>query len=83
MNAIKEKISHVKGVTPSDSMFGSILTPKGTFDVYATTGTADLDIPTMPEMVAGHYFTDSDVEAMNLVAVVSQSDATKCSEPTM
>ena len=77
MNAIKEKISHVKGVTPSDSMFGSILTPKGTFDVYATTGTADLEYTHNPEMVAGHYFTDSYVEAMNLVAVVSQSDAIK------
>lgn len=77
MNAIKEKISHVKGVTPSDSMFGSILTPKGTFNVYATTGTADLEYTHNPEMVAGHYFTDSDVEAMNLVAVVSQSDAIK------
>lgn len=58
-------------------MYGSILTPKGTFDVYATTGTADLEYTHNPEMVAGHYFTDSDVEAMNLVAVVSQNDAIK------
>ena len=75
MEAIKERVPHVKGVTPSDSMMGTLLSPKGNFDVIASTGTADLEYTHNPEMKYGHYFTDSDVEAMNLVAVIGQSDA--------
>ena len=77
LQAVKDKVPHVKGVTPGDSMYGSILTPKGSFEMYATTGTADLEYTHNPQLVYGHYFTDSDVEAMNLVAVVSQNDAVK------
>ena len=77
MEAIKEKVPHVKGVTPSDSMMGTLLSPKGSFDVIASTGTADLEYTHNPEMKYGHYFTDSDVEAMNLVAVIGQRDAIK------
>ena len=77
LQAVKDKVAHVKGVTPGDSMYGSILTPKGSFEMYATTGTADLEYTHNPQMMYGHYFTDSDVEAMNLVAVVSQNDAVK------
>lgn len=77
MTAIKERVEHVKGVTPADSMVGTILAPKGNYDVIASTGTADLEYTHNPKMKYGHYFTDSDVEAMNLVAVVGQSDAIK------
>ena len=77
MEAIKEKVPHVKGVTPSDSLVGTLLAPKGNFDVIASSGTADLEYTHNPEMKYGRYFTDSDVEAMNLVAVIGQSDAVK------
>lgn len=77
MTAIKDKVEHVKGVTPSDSMWGSLLAPKGNFDLSAQTGTADLEYTHNPKMKYGHYFTDSDVEAMNLVAVIGQKDAVK------
>ena len=77
MEAVKEKVPHVKGVTPSDSMVGTLLSPKGNFDLIANTGTADLEYTHNPEMKYGRYFTDSDVEAMNLVAVIVQSDAIK------
>ena len=77
MEAIKERVPHVKGVTPSDSMMGTLLSPKGNFEVIASTGTADLEYTHNPEMKYGHYFTDSDVEGMNLVAVIGQRDAIK------
>ena len=77
MEAIKERVPHVKGVTPSDSMMGTLLSPQGNFDVIASTGTADLEYTHNPEMKYGHYFTDSDVEGMNLVAVIGQRDAIK------
>lgn len=75
LTAIKDKVPNVKGVTPADSMGGTVLAPKGNFDLIASTGTADLEYTHNPEMLYGHYFTDSDVEAMNLVMVIGQKDA--------
>ena len=77
LEAIKE-VEGVKGTTPSDSMSGTLLTPRGEeFALGVSTGTADLEYTHNPEMKYGRYFTDSDVEAMNLVAVVGESDARK------
>ena len=77
MTAIKEKVANVKGVTPADGMWGTVLSPKGNYDLNVSTGTADLEYTHNPEMKYGHYFTDSDVEAMNLVGVIGQKDAIK------
>lgn len=77
LEAIKE-VEGVKGVTPNDSMSGKLISPRDTeFDVAITTGTEDLKYTHNPEMKYGRYFTDSDVEAMNLVAVIGESDARK------
>lgn len=77
LEAIKE-VEGVKGVTPNDSMSGKLITPRDTeFDVAITTGTEDLKYTHNPEMKYGRYFTDSDVEAMNLVAVIGEGDARK------
>ena len=68
----------VKGVTPNDGMSGKLISPRDIeFDVSVTTGTEDLKYTHNPEMKYGRYFTDSDVEAMNLVAVIGESDARK------
>lgn len=77
LEAIKE-IEGVKGVTPADSMSGTLISNRGTeFAVSIQTGTADLKYTHNPEMKYGRYFTDSDVEAMNLVAVIGENDARK------
>ncbi len=77
LEAIKE-VEGVKGVTPNDSMSGKLISPRDIeFDVGITTGTEDLKYTHNPEMKYGRYFTDSDVEAMNLVAVIGESDARK------
>lgn len=77
LEAIKE-VEGVKGVTPNDSMSGKLISPRDTeFDVAITTGTEDLKYTHNPEMKYGRYFTDSDVEAMNLVAVIGEGDARK------
>lgn len=77
LEAIKE-IEGVKGVTPADSMAGTLLSNRGAeFAVSIQTGTADLKYTHNPEMKYGRYFTDSDVEAMNLVAVIGENDARK------
>ena len=56
MEAIKEKVPHVKGVTPSDSMMGTLLSPKGSFDVIASTGTADLEYRRDPGGAVGQRY---------------------------
>ncbi len=77
LEAIRE-IEGVKGVTPADSMSGTLISNRGTeFAVSIQTGTADLKYTHNPEMKYGRYFTDSDVEAMNLVAVIGENDARK------
>ena len=71
-------VEGVKGVTPNDSMSGKLISPRDIeFDVGITTGTEDLKYTHNPEMKYGRYFTDSDVEAMNLVAVIVEGDARK------
>lgn len=71
-------IEGIKGVTPADSMSGKIHSPRGEeFSASIQTGTADLRYTHNPEMKYGRYFTDSDVEAMNLVAVIGENDARK------
>ncbi len=71
-------VEGVKGVTPNDSMSGKLISPRDIeFDVGITTGTEDLKYTHNPEMKYGRYFTDSDVEAMNLVAVIGEGDARK------
>ena len=77
MEAIKE-IEGVKGVTPADSMSGKLLSSRNEeFSVSVSTGTEDLKYTHNPEMKYGRYFSDSDVEAMNLVAVIGEGDARK------
>lgn len=77
LEAMKE-IEGVKGVTPADSMSGTLISNRGTeFAISIQTGTADLKYTHNPEMKYGRYFTDSDVEAMNLVAVIGENDARK------
>ena len=77
LEAIKG-VEGVKGVTPNDSMSGKLISPRDIeFDVGITTGTEDVKYTHNPEMKYGRYFTDSDVEAMNLVAVIGENDARK------
>lgn len=77
LEAIKE-MEGVKGVTVADSMSGTLRAPKGTeFSASIQTGTADLKFTHNPEMKYGRYFTDSDVESMNMVAVIGENDARK------
>ncbi len=77
LKSIEENIEGVKGTTPADSMQGKLIAPKGEFTLNVTTGTEGLRYTHNPEMKYGRYFTDADVEAMNLVAVVGENDARK------
>lgn len=75
IDAIKSKIEHVKGVTPSEGFYGSVLTGKGNFDLQITSGTPDYQFVMNQDIARGHYFTQEDFEDGRLVGVISQTDA--------
>ncbi|MBU9726426.1 ABC transporter permease [Diplocloster modestus] len=75
IDAIKSKIAHVKGVSPTEGFYGSVLTGKGNFDLQITAGTADYQYVMNQELARGHYFTEEDFEDGRLVGVISQTDA--------
>ncbi len=77
LQAIEANVEGIKGTTPADSMQGRLVTSRGEFVLGVTTGTEGLKYTHNPEMKYGRYFTDADVEAMNLVAVVGENDARK------
>lgn len=77
IEALRAKLDHVKGVTPNLGVYGSLTTGKGTFDVSLSGGNVDMNYLSTQPMVRGHYFTDSDFEAGNLVGVLGQADAIK------
>lgn len=77
MDAIKEKVDYVKGVTPSMSFWGSVLGSKGDFDVIINSGTADAQYQTQRKMKYGRYYTEEDFLAGNKVCVISETDAVR------
>lgn len=72
---IKDRIQHVKGVTPSYAMWGSAVGRKGQFDAVITGGTEGLEYSTQEPIKYGKYFTASDYYAGNRVCVLTESNA--------
>lgn len=72
---IKEKLDHVKGVTPSYAMWGSAAGRKGQFDAVLTGGTEGLEYSSGDPIKYGKYFTASDYYAGNKVCVLTESAA--------
>lgn len=75
MDAIKEKIENVKGVTPQLGAWGSILGSKGNFDLSVTAGTQDLEYTSDKKVIRGRYFSEADLYGLKKVCVISQTDA--------
>lgn len=75
MDAIMEKVPHVKGVTPQWGMMGISSGRKGTFDTTATFGMPGLQYATGEPIVKGRYFTENDYYAANRVCVITESSA--------
>lgn len=72
---IKEKIPHVKGVTPQYGTSGTAYSKKGNFDAYATAGNEGLEYASNDPIIRGKYFTNADCEAGNKVCVIRESGA--------
>lgn len=75
IDAIREKIDGVDGVTPNDSSSGDTITGKGEFALSLNGGTEDLQKSVNYNMKRGSYFTAADVEEGNRVCVLTDSDA--------
>ncbi len=74
-DVIEEKVGHIKGITPTYSMYGSATGKKGSFDAYISAGTQGQEYINSNPIKYGRYYTESDYYAANKVCVISENDA--------
>lgn len=75
IQAIKENVTHVKGVSNSGMVYGTTETFKGQFDVYVDLGTEDLQTLSSDELIDGRYFSKIEVEDGRTVCIINQDSA--------
>lgn len=75
IDAIMEKVPHVKAVTPSWSFNGSFTGRKGSFGGMATMGMPGLEYSSSDPIIKGRYFNDNDYYSANKVCVITESSA--------
>jgi len=75
VTALNEGIEHIKGASPQFSMWGTAESPKTSMDAIVYAGTEAYQYSSSSPIIKGRYFTEDDVEAGNLVCVISESDA--------
>ena len=72
IDAILEKVPHVKAVTPSWSWNGTATGRKGVFSAKATFGMPGLEYSVNDPLVKGRYFNESDYYSANKVCVITE-----------
>ncbi len=72
---IQDKIEHVKGVTPSYSMYGSISGRKGNFDARISAGTESQEYINNNKIKYGRFYSESEYYAAKKVCVITESGA--------
>ncbi|MFA9377703.1 MAG: ABC transporter permease [Lachnotalea sp.] len=78
MDAIKEKIPMVKGVTSNMNFSGTVLGSKGNFDAMITCGTSDLGyFESDQKIIKGRYFSEDEFVSARGVCVIQDKDAIK------
>lgn len=75
IDAILEKVPHVKAVTPSWSWNGTATGRKGVFSAKATFGMPGLEYSINDPIIKGRYFNESDYYSANKVCVITESSA--------
>lgn len=75
IDAIMEKVPHVKAVTPSWGFSGTFTGRKGTFNGTGSFGMPGLQYQNSDPIVKGRYFTESDYYSANKVCVITESSA--------
>ncbi len=72
---LRKRVAGVKGVTFTDGAWGTVEGRKGNFDATINFGNPDYQYIGTDPIIKGHYFTQADFDAGNLVAVVNESTA--------
>lgn len=75
IDAILEKVPHVKAVTPSWSWGGTATGRKGVFTATATFGMPGLEYSSNDPVIKGRYFNENDYYSANKVCVITESSA--------
>lgn len=75
IDALLEKVPHVKAVTPQLGLGGSATGRKGTFDASVVLGMTGLQYTYSDPLVKGRYFTENDYYSGNRVCVITESSA--------
>ena len=74
---LKEKVEHIKAITPRYNFMGTAIAKKGEFQGYVSGGTEGLEFSSNDPIIKGKYFTAGDYYAANKVCVVTESSAMK------
>ena len=75
VEAILEKVPHVKAVTPNWSWSGTASGRKGIFSAMASFGMPGLQYSSKDPIIKGRYFDESDYYSANKVCVITESSA--------
>lgn len=75
IDAILEKVPHVKAVTPSWSWRGTAAGRKGVFTATATFGMPGLEYSSNDPVIKGRYFNENDYYSASKVCVITESSA--------
>ena len=75
IDAIMEKVPHVKAITPSWGFGASFTGRKGVFDGTAQMGMPGLEYSSNDPIIKGRYFNDNDYYSANQVCVLTESSA--------
>lgn len=75
IEAIVDKVPHVKAVTPKWEFLGTVSGRKGVFDGMGSFGMPGLQYASNDPIVKGRYFTESDYYAANKVCIITESSA--------
>lgn len=75
IEAILEKVPHVKAVTPKWNFSGSFTGRKGNFGGQASMGMPGLEYSSNDPIIKGRYFNDNDYYSANRVCVITESSA--------
>ncbi len=75
IDAIMEKVPHVKAITPRWNFNGSFTGRKGVFQGYAQMGMPGMEYTNNDPIIKGRYFNDNDYYSANQVCVLTESSA--------
>lgn len=74
---LKEKVNHIKGITPIYGGYGTASSSKGDFDANISAGNVSLKYYSQDPIIKGQYFTEDQADAGACVAVITEGSAKK------